>query len=331
MNQKQSNQKEKTMKRKSLFTILAIALMLVLSLSVLTACNKDGKHNFAEEWSNDETYHWHACADKGCKETKDKAEHSWNGGSVSVEPTTEKEGAMVYTCTVCRREKTEKIDKLVAETEYTITFDSKGGSAVQPVKASAGAAITAPTDPTKDGFVFAGWYESTDGGTTLSDTAFSFSYMPARVFTLYAKWATADIKGKTFNKVDATVEWESEAVKQALLSEMEMTEEQYIQFVASSKITFEFAADKNTATVTYDQGPGEVGGQGIFVVLYKIKGTAIVFYDSQEDMEKEIPAHKYGLLAGSTFELSADKTTIIQTNTEPGIGTFKYKYSVVVK
>ena len=319
------------MKRKSIVTICAIALMLVLSLSVLTACNKDGKHNFAEEWSNDETHHWHACADKGCKETKDKAEHSWDGGNVTVEPTTEKEGAMVYTCTVCRREKTEKIDKLVAETEYTITFDSKGGSAVQPVKASAGAAITAPTDPTKDGFVFAGWYESTDGGVTLSDTAFSFSYMPARVFTLYAKWATADIKGKTFNKVDATVEWESEAVKQALLSEMEMTEEQYIQFVVSSKITFEFAADKNTATVTYDQGPGEVGGQGIFVVLYKIKGTAIVFYDSQEDMEKEIPAHKYGLLAGSTFELSADKTTIIQTNTEPGIGTFKYKYSVVVK
>ena len=319
------------MKRKSLFTILAIALMLVLSLSVLTACNKDGKHNFAEEWSNNETHHWHACADKGCKETKDKAEHTWDGGNVTVEPTTEQKGTMVYTCTVCRREKTKSIDALVVETEYTITFDSKGGSAVQPVKASAGAAITAPTDPTKDGFVFAGWYESTDGGVTLSDTAFSFSYMPARVFTLYAKWATADIKGKTFNKVDATVEWESEAVKQALLSEMEMTEEQYIQFVASSKITFEFAADKNTATVTYDQGPGEVGGQGIFVVLYKIKGTAIVFYDSQEDMEKEIPAHKYGLLAGSTFELSADKTTIIQTNTEPGIGTFKYKYSVVVK
>ena len=319
------------MKRKSLFTILAIALMLVLSLSVLTACNKDGKHNFSEEWSNNETHHWHACADKGCKETKDKAEHSWNGGNVTVEPTTEQEGAMVYTCTVCRREKTEKIDKLVAETEYTITFDSKGGSAVQPVKASAGAAITAPTDPTKDGFVFAGWYESTDGGVTLSDTAFSFSYMPARVFTLYAKWATADIKGKTFNKVDATVEWESEAVKQALLSEMEMTEEQYIQFVALSKITFEFAADKNTATVTYDQGPGEVGGQGIFVVLYKIKGTAIVFYDSQEDMEKEIPAHKYGLLAGSTFELSADKTTIIQSNIQSGMGTIKYKYSVVVK
>ena len=308
------------MKRKSFLAIMVLMLAIVL----LTACNKDGKHNFAEEWSNNETHHWHACTDKGCKETKDKAEHSWDGGNVTVEPTMEKEGAMVYTCTVCRREKTEKIDKLVAETEYTITFDSKGGSAVQPVKASAGAAITAPAAPTKDGFVFAGWYESTDGGVTLSDTAFSFSYMPARVFTLYAKWATADIKGKTFNKVDATVEWESEAVKQALLAEMEMTEDEYVQFVASSKVTVEFAADKNTATVTYDQGPGEVGGQGIFVVLYKIKGTAIVFYDSQEDMEKEIPAHKYGLIAGSTFELSADKTTIIQTNIEPGLGTYKF-------
>lgn len=312
------------MKRKSFLAIMVLMLVIVL----LTACNKDGKHNFAEEWSNNETHHWHACTDKGCKETKDKAEHTWDGGNVTVEPTTEQKGTMVYTCTVCRREKTKSIDELVVGTEYTITFDSKGGSAVQPIKASAGAAITAPTDPTKDGFVFAGWYESTDGGTTLSDTAFSFSYMPARVFTLYAKWATADIKGKTFKKVDAIVEWESEAVKQALLAEMEMTEEEYVQFVASSKITVEFAADKNTATVTYDQGPGEVGGQGSFGVLYKIKGTAIVFYDSQEDMEKEIPAHNYGLIAGSTFELSADKTTIIQTNTEPGLGTYKFIFKV---
>ena len=321
------------MKRKSIFTFCAIALMLVLSLSVLTACNKDGKHNFSEEWSNNETHHWHACTDKGCKETKDKAEHTWDGGNVTVEPTTEQTGTMVYTCTVCRREKTKSIDELVAEKEYTITFDSKGGSAVQPVKASAGAAITAPTDPTKDGFVFAGWYESTDGGVTLSDTEFSFAYMPARVFTLYAKWATADIKGKTFNKADATIEWESEAVKQALLSEMEMTEEQFIQTHKVSKVTLVFAADKDSVTVTFDQTPGEEDdkGKGIATLLYRIKGSAIVFYDSQEDMEKEIPAHEMGLFVGSTFELSADKTTIIQSNIQPGMGTIKYKYSVAVK
>ena len=157
----------------------------------------------------------------------------------------------------------------ITPAEYTITFDSKGGSAVQPIKANAGAVITAPTDPTKDGFVFAGWYESTDGGTTLSDTAFSFSYMPARVFTLYAKWATADIKGKTFNKVDATIEWESEAGKQAILAEMEMTEEQFIQTHKVSQVTLVFAVDKDSVTATFDQHPGEEDdkGKGIRTLL----------------------------------------------------------------
>ena len=238
---------------------------------------------------------------------------------------------VIVLCAACG--KNGKNNYSVAEKEYTITFDSKGGSAVQPVKANAGAAITAPAAPTKDGFVFAGWYESADGGVTLSDTEFAFAYMPARAFTLYAKWATADIKGKTFNKVDATIEWESEAVKQALLAEMEMTEEQFIQIHKVSKVTLVFAADKDSVTVTFDQTPGEEDdkGKGVVTLLYRIKGSAIVFYDSQEDMEQEIPAHNYGLLAGSTFELSADKTTIIQSNIQPGMGTIKYKYSVVVK
>ena len=186
-----------------------------------------------------------------------------------------------------------KTEKTVVGNEYTVTFDSKGGSAVKPVKANAGEAITAPTAPAKDGFAFAGWYESADGGVTLSDTEFVFAYMPARSFTLYAKWATADIKGKTFNKVDATIEWESEAVKQALLAEMEMTEEQFIQTHKVSKVTLVFAADKDSVTATFDQHPGEEDdkGKGIRTLLYRIKGSAIVFYDSQEDMEQEIPAH----------------------------------------
>lgn len=312
------------MKRKS----FSVMMMLVLTIALLTACGKGGNHNFSEEWSNNETHHWHACADKGCKETKDKAEHSWSGGNVTVEPTTEQKGTMVYTCTVCHREKTEAIDELAVEKEYTITFDSKGGSEVQPIKANAGAAITAPAAPTREGFVFAGWYESTDGGVTLSDAEFRFAYMPARVFTLYAKWATADIKGKTFNKVGATVEWESEEVKNAFLAEMEMTEEQYNEMQKASTVTFVFAADKDSVTATYDQNPGEEDdkGKGIATLLYRIKGSAIVFYESQEDMENENPA-QMGLFVGSTFELSKDKTTIIQTNISD-MGTIKYTYKV---
>lgn len=62
------------MKRKSLFTILAIALMFVLSLSVLTACNKN-KHEFSSKWKFDETNHWHECTTKQHTDTTEKTPH----------------------------------------------------------------------------------------------------------------------------------------------------------------------------------------------------------------------------------------------------------------
>ena len=64
------------MKRKSLFTILAIALMFVLSLSVLTACNKNN-HEFSSEWKFDETNHWHECTTKQHTDTTEKLPHEF--------------------------------------------------------------------------------------------------------------------------------------------------------------------------------------------------------------------------------------------------------------
>ena len=64
------------MKRKSIFTFCAIALMLVLSLSVLTACNKN-KHEFSSEWKFDETNHWHECTTKQHTDTTEKLPHEF--------------------------------------------------------------------------------------------------------------------------------------------------------------------------------------------------------------------------------------------------------------
>ena len=64
------------MKRKSLFTIWAIALMFVLSLSVLTACNKN-KHEFSSEWKFGETNHWHECMTKKHTDTSEKLPHEF--------------------------------------------------------------------------------------------------------------------------------------------------------------------------------------------------------------------------------------------------------------
>lgn len=106
------------MKRKSLFTILAIAIVFVLSLSVLTACNKN-KHEFSSEWKNDETSHWHECMTKKHSDVADKADHTFDAGVVTTPATETTEGVLTLTCTVCGFQKTKPIDKL----EHVHTFD----------------------------------------------------------------------------------------------------------------------------------------------------------------------------------------------------------------
>ena len=68
----------------------------------------------------------------------------------------------------------------VAPSTYKITFDSDGGSSVVAIVAEAGAEIAAPTDPIKEGFVFAGWY--------LGEVKYEFSVMPDTNIELKAKW-----------------------------------------------------------------------------------------------------------------------------------------------
>lgn len=106
------------MKRKSFIAILAIAMVLVLSLAVLTACNKN-KHEFSSKWEYDETSHWHECMTKKHSDVADKADHTFDAGVVTTPATETTEGVLTLTCTVCGFQKTKSIDKL----EHVHTFD----------------------------------------------------------------------------------------------------------------------------------------------------------------------------------------------------------------
>ncbi len=67
---------------------------------------------------------------------------------------------------------------------YTITFDSNGGSSVNPITKNYGEEVTKPENPTKEDFRFAGWYSDRE-----LTRLYSFGAMPSRDITLYAKWA----------------------------------------------------------------------------------------------------------------------------------------------
>lgn len=57
---------------------------------------------------------------------------------------------------------------VVAPKMFTMTFDSAGGSAVNPITTAFGTAFTAPAAPERPGYTFAGWYAAN------SDTEFDF-------------------------------------------------------------------------------------------------------------------------------------------------------------
>lgn len=77
--------------------------------------------------------------------------------------------------------------------KYTITFDTAGGSEIAPITQDYGTAITAPADPTREGYTFIGW------DMEIPKT------MPAENITLKAKWK--DIEKPTGEIIIGTNKW----------------------------------------------------------------------------------------------------------------------------
>ncbi len=70
-----------------------------------------------------------------------------------------------------------------AET-YTVTFDFNDDREAESKEIKSGDKVTEPTDPTKDGYVFIGWY--TDNGTF--ENSYNFDTAVTGKLTLYARW-----------------------------------------------------------------------------------------------------------------------------------------------
>ena len=77
--------------------------------------------------------------------------------------------------------------------QYTITFDTNGGSEIAPITQDYGTEITAPADPTRKGYTFKGWDKE------IPET------MPAENFTITARWR--DTEKPTGEIIIGTNKW----------------------------------------------------------------------------------------------------------------------------
>lgn len=76
-------------------------------------------------------------------------------------------------------EKTEPVEPIV--NYYTITFDSLGGTMVPSQSVEEGKYAIKPTDPTKEDFIFEGWF--------LNEELYDFTSSIEKDITLVAKWS----------------------------------------------------------------------------------------------------------------------------------------------
>ncbi len=78
------------------------------------------------------------------------------------------------------------LEEDITKRTFKVTFDSMSGSAVEPVTALYGTLVEKPSDPTRTGYVFVGWYKQAD---LSEEWDFSSDTLTENI-TLYAKWVS---------------------------------------------------------------------------------------------------------------------------------------------
>lgn len=257
--------------KKSIRAILSVVFVLVLGATVFTACESKHEHGFSEEWTHDETGHWHACTGENCEEKGEFAAHVYDNDADT-------------TCNVCGYE------RAVVPTvkTYTIAFETNGGSPVAQIEAEAGDEITVPAAPTKSGERFVGWYESTDGGTTLKPDAFVFGYMPSKNITLYAKWQDAVIG--SWETYQVVIPAETESDEDTVVN---LGEEFTFLGTTLSEDLFNLTVEETSLTLTMTKGESTMSDSatytktdGVYVATLTIMGGTVytlTTYDEEND------------------------------------------------
>lgn len=105
------------MKKTKLHIAFIFMITMLLSIFVLSSCgDEEHTHNYSNDWAKDGSYHWQSCS--GCEEIRNKSEHDWNSGIITLQPTETNEGIRTFACNTCGYTRVESVSIL----EHKHTF-----------------------------------------------------------------------------------------------------------------------------------------------------------------------------------------------------------------
>ncbi|WP_407269434.1 InlB B-repeat-containing protein [Radiobacillus sp. PE A8.2] len=142
--------------------------------------------------------------------------------------------------------------------EYTVTFDSNGGTEIDSKKVTYDTTVSEPTEPTRTGYTFEGWHSDAE-----LETAYAFDTKIKDDTTLYAKW-TINTFEVTFKDYDGdtlttdTVDYGSSATAPSNPTRTGYTfngwDKDFDRITSALTVTAQYTI--NQYTITFDSNQG---------------------------------------------------------------------------
>lgn len=158
-------------------------------------------------------------------------------------------------------------------TYFTVSFETNGGSKTDSISVEKNKTATEPAKPTKEGFIFDGWYSDRK-----LKTPYDFSEKVTNNITLYAKW-TDEKNNADKPTTPGSIEWKNPFE--------DVTEDDWfykdVEYVNKNDLM------KGTSGTLFD--PGSPITRGMFVtILWRYEGKPQSVYNTQFN---DVPTDAY--------------------------------------